>query len=36
MKALVLTGPRQFSYQEVETPLPGPGEVRIHIRVCAV
>lgn len=36
MKALVLTGPRQFSYQEVDTPHPGPGEVRIHIRVCAV
>lgn len=36
MKALVLTGPRQFSYQEVDTPLPGPGEVRVRIRVCAV
>ena len=36
MKALVLTGPRAFSYQEVPTPVPGPGEVRVHIRVCAV
>ena len=36
MKALVLTGPREFSYQDVETPVPGPGEVRVRIRVCAV
>ena len=36
MKALVLTGPREFSYQDVETPVPGPGEVRVQIRVCAV
>ena len=36
MKALVLTGPREFSYQDVETPVPGPGEARVRIRVCAV
>ena len=36
MKALVLTGPREFFYQDVETPVPGPGEVRVRIRVCAV
>lgn len=36
MKALVLTGPREFSYQDVITPVPGPGEVRVRVRVCAV
>lgn len=36
MKALVLTGARQFSYEEVPTPIPGPGEVRVKIKMCAV
>lgn len=36
MKALVLESYNHFVYQDVETPVPGPGEVRIRIMACSV
>lgn len=36
MKALVYTGPREFSVQQVPTPEPGPGHVRIRTLAAGV
>ncbi len=36
MKALVLERYGHFEYQEVATPVPGPGEVLIAVKACAV
>lgn len=36
MKALVLEEYNHFVYRDVETPVPGPGEVRIRVMACAV
>ena len=36
MLAAVLTGPRTFELRETPTPEPGPGEVLVQVRACAV
>ena len=36
MKALVLTEVSKFTYMDVETPLPGPGEVQINVKACGI
>ncbi len=36
MKALVMEDYRNFVYREVPTPKPGPGEVLVRVRACAV
>ena len=36
MKALVFKGPRSMQYEEVPTPEPGPGEVRIHVKAVSI
>jgi threonine dehydrogenase-like Zn-dependent dehydrogenase len=36
MRAAVLTGPGQFSLQEVAVPLVGPGQVLVRVQACAV
>ena len=39
MKAIVLHktgGPEQLSYEDVDTPEPGPGEVLIRVRAAGV
>jgi len=36
MKALVLEEYNHFVYKDVETPVPGPGEVRVRVMACSV
>ena len=36
MKAVVLTGPGEFEIKEVETPVPGPGEVLVKVGAIAI
>ena len=36
MKALVLEEVNKFVYKDVETPLPGAGEVQINLKACAI
>ncbi|HLF28901.1 MAG TPA: zinc-binding dehydrogenase [Anaerolineae bacterium] len=36
MRRVVLTGPRQLVFQDVPIPLPGPGQVLVNIRACAL
>ena len=36
MKALVLTEYKQFAYQEVPTPEPGPDEVLVAVKACGI
>lgn len=36
MKALVLQDVSKFDYKDVETPLPGKGEVQINVKACAI
>jgi len=36
MKAAVFTGPGRLTVQEVPTPTPGPDEVLVRIRACAI
>ena len=36
MKALVFVGPRDMQYQEVPTPEPKEGEVRIHVKAVSI
>lgn len=36
MKALVMEQYKQFVYQDVPTPEPGPGEVLVRVRACSV
>lgn len=36
MKALVLEAYNHFVYRDVETPVPGPGEVRVKVMACSV
>ena len=36
MKALVFKGPRSMQYEDVPTPEPGPGEVRIHPKAVSI
>lgn len=36
MRRAVLMGPRQISFQDVPIPAPGPGEVLVNIRACAL
>lgn len=36
MRRVVLLGPRQVAFQDVPIPTPGPGEVLINIRACAL
>ncbi len=36
MKAMVISGPDEYGIKEVETPVPGPGEVLVRIRAVAI
>ncbi len=36
MRRVVLLGPRQLAFQDVPIPAPGPGEVLVNIRACAL
>ena len=36
MKALVYHGPEQLTYEEIRTPEPGPGEVRIRVMATGI
>jgi L-iditol 2-dehydrogenase len=36
MKALLLTAPGALSIADVETPQPGPGEVRVRVAACGI
>lgn len=36
MKALVLEEVSKFVYKDVETPLPGPGEIQMNVKACAI
>lgn len=36
MKALVLTDVSKFTYMDVDTPMPGYGEVQINIKACGI
>jgi len=36
MRRVVLLGPRQLAFQDVPIPTPGPGQVLVNIRACAL
>ena len=36
MQAAFMTGPGQFTIKEVPEPIPGPGDVILRVRACAV
>ncbi|MBQ4062018.1 MAG: alcohol dehydrogenase catalytic domain-containing protein [Christensenellaceae bacterium] len=36
MKALLLKDISKFEYTDVETPLPGPGEIQMNVKACSI
>lgn len=36
MRRVVLLGPRQIAFQDVPIPTPGPGQVLVNVRACAL